>query len=43
MTNINQLSSIDILSGGDLVPVWATNNGDTRKSSLTLLASYIND
>ena len=43
MTNINQLSSIDILSGGDLVPVWATNNGDTRKSSLTLLASYISD
>jgi|688.fasta_scaffold186192_2 hypothetical protein len=43
MTNINQLSSIDTLSGGDLVPVWATNNGDTRKSSLTLLASYIND
>jgi hypothetical protein len=43
MTNINQLSSIDALSGGDLVPVWATNNGDTRKASLTLLASYIND
>ena len=43
MTNINQLSSIDTLSGGDLIPVWATNNGDTRKSSLTLLASYIND
>ena len=43
MTNINQLSSIDTLSGGDLIPVWATNNGDTRKSSLTLLATYIND
>jgi hypothetical protein len=43
MTNINQLSSIDTLSGGDLIPVWATNNGDTRKSSLTLLASYVND
>jgi hypothetical protein len=43
MTNINQLSSIDTLSGGDLIPVWATNNGDTRKASLTLLASYVND
>ena len=42
MTNINQLSSLDSLSGGDQIPVWATSNGDTRKSSLTLLANYIN-
>jgi hypothetical protein len=41
MTNINQLSSMDTLSGGDLLAVWAQNNGDTRKSSLTLLTSYL--
>lgn len=41
MTNINQLSSMDSLSGGDLLAVWATSNGDTRKSSLTLLLSFI--
>jgi len=41
MTNINQLSSMDSLSGGDLLAVWATSNGDTRKSSLTLLTSYM--
>ena len=42
MSNINQLSTINTLQGGDLIPVWSTNNGDTRKSSLTLLTSYIN-
>lgn len=43
MTNINQLSSLDSLSGGDQIPVWATSNGDTRKSSLTLLLSWMQD
>jgi hypothetical protein len=43
MTNINQLSSMDTLSGGDLLAVWAQNNGDTRKASLTLLTSYLQD
>ena len=42
MPTINQLSAVDTLSGGDQIPVWAPSNGDTRKSSLTLLASYIN-
>ena len=42
MTSINKLSSLDTLSGGDLLAVWATGNGDTRKASLTLLTSYIN-
>lgn len=41
MTNINQLSALDSLSGGDQIPVWATSNGDTRKSSLTLLLSWM--
>ncbi len=42
MTSINKLSALDTLSGGDLLAVWATGNGDTRKASLTLLTSYIN-
>lgn len=41
MTSINKLSSLDTLSGGDQLAVWATGQGDTRKSSLTLLTSYI--
>jgi hypothetical protein len=41
MTNINQLSSMDSLSGGDLLAVWATSNGDTRKASMSLLLSFI--
>lgn len=42
MTSINKLSALDTLTGGDLLAVWATGNGDTRKASLTLLTSYIN-
>ena len=41
MTNINQLSTINTLQGGDLMPVWATNNGDTRKASMTTLSTYM--
>lgn len=41
MTSINKLSSLDTLSGGDLLAVWATGQGDTRKASLTLLTSYL--
>jgi hypothetical protein len=41
MSNINQLSTINTLQGGDLIPVWSTNNGDTRKASMTTLATYM--
>ena len=41
MANINQLSSTSTLQGGDLIVVWATNNGDSRKASLTLLTDYL--
>jgi hypothetical protein len=43
MTNINQLSSMDTLSGGDLLAVWAQNNGDTRKAPMSLVASFVTD
>lgn len=41
MANINQLSSTSTLQGGDLIAVWATDNGDSRKASLTLLTDYL--
>jgi hypothetical protein len=41
MTTINRLSSTSTLQGGDLLAVWAQNNGDTRKASLTLVTDYV--
>tara|TARA_R110000744_G_scaffold250279_1_gene366451 strand:- start:654 stop:1094 length:441 start_codon:yes stop_codon:yes gene_type:complete len=41
MANINQLSTINTLQGGDLMPVWSTNNGDSRKASMTTLTTYM--
>lgn len=40
--NINELSSTESLSGGDLFPVWVTDQGDTRKVSFTTLKALIN-
>lgn len=41
MTAINQLASIDTLQAGDLLPVFSSGNGDTRKASMTTLATFI--
>jgi len=41
MTDINQLSTADTLTAGDLLPIWRTNNSDTRKTSLTALTTYM--
>jgi hypothetical protein len=41
MTSINKLSALDTLTGGDQIAVWATGNGDTRKASMNLVASYV--
>lgn len=41
MPTINQLSAVDALAAGDLVPVYSQANGDARKSSLTVLAAFI--
>lgn len=38
---INELSTLDPLSAGDLFPVWSTANGDTRKVSATVVAALI--
>ena len=41
MPTINQLSAVDSLLASDLVPIFSQANGDARKSSLTLLAEFI--
>jgi hypothetical protein len=40
MPTINQLSGISQISGGDLLPVYVSNNGDARKVSITQLLQY---
>jgi hypothetical protein len=40
MPTINQLSGISQVSGGDLLPVYVSNNGDARKVSITQLLNY---
>jgi hypothetical protein len=41
MTTINQLSSVDDLSGGDLFPVYVSSEGDARKVSATNLRNFV--
>lgn len=41
MPSINQLPAVDSLNGGDLFPIFATNNGDARKAAISLLLSYM--
>lgn len=41
MTTINQLSAVAALAGSDLIPVFASENGDARKASMTVLAAFI--
>jgi hypothetical protein len=41
VADINQLSSTDTINAGDLLPLWKTNNGDTRKTSVSTLQDYL--
>lgn len=41
--NISQLSSMDTLSGSDLLAVWAAANSDTRKASLSTLLTFLQE
>ena len=43
MTTINQLSALDSVSGGDQVPVFSTNNGDTRRVPASVLKEFCQD
>ena len=40
MADINRYSQASSLSGGDQIVVWSTENGDTRKASLTQLKAF---
>lgn len=40
---INKLSAVDTLIGGDNFPIWSPNNGDARRTSLTLLQEYVSN
>ena len=43
MKTINNLSSTENVSAGDLLALWSANNGDTRKISLTNFVNSIRD
>ena len=40
MPTINQLSGLSQISSGDLLPVYASNNGDARKMSIGQLLTF---
>ena len=41
MKTINKLSSTDSIVLGDLLAMWSTNNGDTRKVSMNTLVEFV--
>lgn len=41
MPTINQLPTLETVSASDLLPVYSTENGDARKSSLNTLATWL--
>lgn len=41
MPTINQLTAVDVVQAGDLIPIFSQANGDARKTSLTTLAAFI--
>lgn len=41
MTTINQLSATNTLAAGDQIPVYAVNNGDARKASMSVFLAYM--
>lgn len=43
MSNIKNLTTLDVLSNGDLLPIWSASNGDTRKASVYALAVYLQE
>lgn len=42
MADINRYSTASTLQSSDLLPVWSSENGDTRKTSLAALKSFVN-
>lgn len=38
---IDELSTLDAISAGDLLPLYDSSNGDARKASISLLLAYM--
>lgn len=43
MTTIIKLNSVDSVNDGDLLPIYSTQNSDTRKASLSVLSEYFQE
>jgi hypothetical protein len=43
MVQINQLSTVATLTDGDQIPIFAPNQGDTRKASLSTLRAWFSE
>lgn len=43
MPQINQLAAVDQINPGDQVPIYATNQGDARKASMSLLKQFFQE
>ncbi|MES2320184.1 MAG: hypothetical protein V4631_22125 [Pseudomonadota bacterium] len=43
MTSVSNLSPVDAVNGSDQIPVQASQSGDLRKMSVSLLAAYIQE
>lgn len=41
MPTINQLSTADVLVGADQVPIYSSENGDARKTSLNAIKDFV--
>lgn len=41
MTEINRLTSVDSLNGGDSIPLYDQSNGDARRTSVTTLTNHM--
>ena len=41
MATINELTAVDTVVGSDLVPIYASSNGDARKAAMSVLLAYM--
>jgi hypothetical protein len=41
MATINELTAVDTVIASDLVPVYASNNGDARKAAMSVIQTYM--
>jgi hypothetical protein len=41
MTTINKLTRTDVVTAGDVIPVYVQNNGDARGASMSVILTYI--